>query len=723
MRKRKTLFFTCLMAATLFVTIPVSAAGNPYPTQQNVDHDAFYEVPCTWFAWQQVYDNEGVALPAWDDAGKWYSAAQNAGYSTGNIPKAGAVAVWTGDTYGHVAYVASVQSSTTFTVNEGGRTDLDQTSSHGVAYGYRLTNAVGARKPYDPGKTLVGFIYPKLEHTHSYTARSQVLTQPTCTTSGTERDFCSCGQYQDRTLPALGHAYVSRVVAPTMTERGYTLHTCSRCGNSYKDTYVDPPSKNQDGWYYMNSLPAGVDSSSYMIEYNNHYEKQQSTSPGSGWTQGQRHASYVNDGSQYEEYTTVNTSDTKVLVRYYYFHFCTTNLGKRVNYAQNGTYVHYDSIADPNSVNITSQGTDDDSASIPYYILSWKSGGEAYCESGRTCDGAYGSHGKRSNVWYRMNVYQNRHQVVTYTYTRDSGWVAQKDASANSVRVRFKPKEAKVESVRIQSPAGRNVVVRGSSAQFSAKVTGEYISDTSVNWTIDGNTSRNTVISNNGLLKVGSDEKSSTLTVKAISNADPTKSASITVKVQLFKDVNEDQFFYNAVKWGSDNSTVAGYSEADGTSTFRPNDNCTRAQFVTFLWRTMGSQKPKSSKNPFADISDIRTVYYGDAVLWAYENGYVAGYSDPRGVRFGADDEVTRGQAVTFLWRAAGSPKAKTTSSPFSDAVNPSQYFYGEAMLWANENGVVSGYSDPNGVRFGANDNCTRGQVVTFLWRYAEKFL
>lgn len=722
---KKFILFTllCFFLVLMIPSVPISAASNPYPTQQDVDGDGYYEVPCTRFAWQQVYDNQGVALPAWGNAGNWFSAAQNAGYSTGSVPKAGAVAVWTGDTYGHVAYVASVQSNTTFTVNEGGRTDLDQTSSHGVAYGYKLTNAVGARRPYDSGKTLAGFIYPT--HSHSYTSRSEVIKQATCTSSGTEREYCSCGQYQDKTIPALGHNYVSKTIAPTLTEQGYTLHTCRRCGNSYKDNYVNPPTKSSDGWYYMNTLPSGVDASNYDIQYNNHYEKKQSTSPGSGWNQSGKQVSYVNDGGQYEEYTTVNTSDTKVLVEYYYFHFCSANTGKRVNYAQTNTYVHYDSISDPNQVNITSQGTDDDSTSIPYYILDWKSGGDAYCVSGTTCDGSYGSHGKRSDVWYRMNVYQNRKQVTTYTYTKDSGWVSDRDSSASSVKVRFKEKAVpRVSAVEITSPSGQDPIVRGTKQKFTAKVTGENLTDESVIWSVTGSTSGKTTISEDGTLSIASDEKSKELTVKAQASADETKSASIKVKVQMFKDVNEDQFFSEAVSWGTEHNAVAGYSESDGTSTFRPNDTCTRVQFVTFLWRTLGEQSPESADNPFTDIKDINSKYYGTALLWAYENKYVSGYSNPDGtVSFGPDDEITRGQVVTFLWRAAGSPKPESAKSPFRDVQKPEEQYYGQAMLWASENGIVAGYSDAEGKRFAPNDSCTRGQVVTFLWRYAQKYL
>lgn len=139
--------------------VEVAETGNPYPTTQNVDKDNYYEIPCTWFAWQQAYDRKGISLPDWGNAVNWWQGAQNAGYSTGSTPQPDSIAVWSGDYYGHVAYVTSVSGGNTFTVNEGGRTDLDQTDSHGIAYGYTLTNAVGGSRPYDTGKTLLGFIY------------------------------------------------------------------------------------------------------------------------------------------------------------------------------------------------------------------------------------------------------------------------------------------------------------------------------------------------------------------------------------------------------------------------------------------------------------------------------------------------------------------------------------------------------------------------------------
>jgi hypothetical protein len=107
------------------------------------------------------------------------------------------------------------------------------------------------------------------------------------------------------------------------------------------------------------------------------------------------------------------------------------------------------------------------------------------------------------------------------------------------------------------------------------------------------------------------------------------------------------------------------------------------------------------------------STYYYKAVLWAYENGITTGTTD---TTFNPDGKCTRAHVVTFLWRAQGSPEPVTETNPFED-VSEGAYFY-KAVLWAAENGITSGYPDG---RFGPNDSCTRGQIVTFLYRSEHK--
>ena len=168
-----------------------------------------------------------------------------------------------------------------------------------------------------------------------------------------------------------------------------------------------------------------------------------------------------------------------------------------------------------------------------------------------------------------------------------------------------------------------------------------------------------------------------------------------------FKDVASDSYYYEAVQWAVEN----GITEGTSADTFSPGASCTRAQMVTFLWRAAGSPAPKSAANPFKDIS--ANDYYYEAVLWAVENGITSGTGADT---FSPGATVTRGQTVTFLHRAAGSPLAG--SSAFSD-VSDSAY-YAKAVAWAAENGITSGTGNR---KFTPNAACTRGQIVTLLYR------
>ena len=138
-----------------------------------------------------------------------------------------------------------------------------------------------------------------------------------------------------------------------------------------------------------------------------------------------------------------------------------------------------------------------------------------------------------------------------------------------------------------------------------------------------------------------------------------------------------------------------------------PDRICTRAHVVTFLWRANGCPEPKSMTNMFPDVPNGK--YYTKAVLWASEQGITTGYDDGT---FRPDAECTRGQVVTFLWRANGEQAPMSSHNPFVD-VSPSAYYY-QAVLWARENGITDGRTPTT---FGPTDACTRGHVVTFLYR------
>ncbi len=182
---------------------------------------------------------------------------------------------------------------------------------------------------------------------------------------------------------------------------------------------------------------------------------------------------------------------------------------------------------------------------------------------------------------------------------------------------------------------------------------------------------------------------------------------TITVNVNVvYKDVKDpEKFWYTPTYYLSDKNVVKGY--ADQTE-FRPANECTRAQMVTFLWRLEGCPKPKSSKCAFTDVKE--GDYFYKAVIWANEQGITEGYDDGS---FGPEKACQRKHAVTFLWRLAGKPDPKTTKNKFSD-VKSTDYFY-KAVLWTSEKKIVAGYD--NGT-FQPNGKCLRRQMVTFLYKY-----
>ena len=173
-----------------------------------------------------------------------------------------------------------------------------------------------------------------------------------------------------------------------------------------------------------------------------------------------------------------------------------------------------------------------------------------------------------------------------------------------------------------------------------------------------------------------------------------------------FIDVAKGKFYYDPVLWAisQDPQITTGVTK----TTFVPDRICTRAHVVTFLWRANGCPEPQSMTSKFKDVKDTSKYYY-KAVLWANEQGITTGYSDGT---FRPDDECTRGQVVTFLWRAKGSPAPTGVTNPFSDV--PTGKYYTNAVLWALKNNITQGRT---ATTFGPDDACTRGHVVTFLYR------
>ena len=191
-----------------------------------------------------------------------------------------------------------------------------------------------------------------------------------------------------------------------------------------------------------------------------------------------------------------------------------------------------------------------------------------------------------------------------------------------------------------------------------------------------------------------------------------TRQVTGTVAIKIaqtmnFVDVKTSDYFYDSVKWAVNNNITKGTS----ATTFSPNNTCTRAEIVTFLWRAAGSPTPTITRNPFTDVKyPVGSDFY-NAILWASQNGIAAGTST---TTFAPNDNCTRAQIVTFLWRYAKKPLGYYTN-PFND-VNKTEYAaYYDAILWAAGKGIATGNTPKT---FNPDGTCTRAEAVTFLYRY-----
>lgn len=174
------------------------------------------------------------------------------------------------------------------------------------------------------------------------------------------------------------------------------------------------------------------------------------------------------------------------------------------------------------------------------------------------------------------------------------------------------------------------------------------------------------------------------------------------VETSPFSDVSTSAYYYEAVKWAQEKGITGGI----GNGLFGPNQPCTRGQIVTFLWRAAGSPAPKSASMPFTDVP--KGSYYEMAVLWAVENGITKGTSD---TTFSPDATCSRAQIVTFLWRSQKSP-AVGSLNPFTDV--SANAYYTDAVLWAVEENITKGTT---ATTFSPDTDCTRAQIVTLLYR------
>jgi len=211
------------------------------------------------------------------------------------------------------------------------------------------------------------------------------------------------------------------------------------------------------------------------------------------------------------------------------------------------------------------------------------------------------------------------------------------------------------------------------------------------------------------LVKGGSDNKPADGGVQKAAPGRPAPAASAnrgaephvetSGKPVQFTDVKSGAYYYEAVQWAVQKGIASGTTE----TSFSPDQTCTRAQTITLLWRAAGSPAPKSLDNPFTDVKE--SAYYYSAALWAAERKIISGPA------FQPDDGTTRAQMATFLYRNAGSP-AVADSHAFTDV--PDDAYYAKPVAWAAAKGIATGTGEGT---FSPDTACTRGQIVTFLYR------
>ena len=172
-----------------------------------------------------------------------------------------------------------------------------------------------------------------------------------------------------------------------------------------------------------------------------------------------------------------------------------------------------------------------------------------------------------------------------------------------------------------------------------------------------------------------------------------------------FADVYEGMYYYDAVMWAYENGVTGGTTP----TTFSPASTCTRGQAATFLWRAKGSPAPRTTQNPFTDVSPNSAFYR--AILWAYENGITSGASP---TTFNPTGTCTYAHVLTFIWRAEGSP---IPDIPTALSQRYSAAYYSNALAWADAEGLLAGTT----LAFSPNLLCPRADVVTFLYRNASE--
>lgn len=468
--------------------------------------------------------------------------------------------------------------------------------------------------------------------------------EPGCEAEGEQTRICQrCGYKESRVVEATGHNYGSTVVEPECDSQGYTRHTCNVCGDTYKTDYVDP---------------LGHDYTTRVVE-----------------------ATCEKDGY-------------------------TERVCSRCGDAVKSDYV--DALGH-------------------MYVVSQVV--EPTCEKdGYTLEECQRCGGSRKTDSVSALGHQYSQMVVepdcdSQGYTRHTC-----DICGDSYKTDYTEALGHDFTARIVEPTclkeGYTLLTCNRCGQrnkidYTDLVDHRYGEEVVLpTCTKDGYTLHQcefcgTSYQDDLQVKLGHDFDEGVVTKEATSTAmgrrtytcrrcGETKTETTPKLVNPFVDVKKKDYFFDSVLWAVDQGITVGVDEIH----FGPDDTCTRAQVVTFLWRAKGCPEPQGEAWAFWDVP--QNSYYYKAVLWATEQGITAGTGPGM---FDPEMACTREQVVSFLYRAAGCPQT-SGANPFSD-VKPGDYFW-DSVLWASQQGITAGV---DGGRFGTGTVCIRAQIVSFLYR------
>lgn len=445
-----------------------------------------------------------------------------------------------------------------------------------------------------------------------------VYTEPSCGVEGEERRTCAnCDCYISRPIEALEHEYTVTTKAPTCTTGGYDTHTCIYCGNVYKDNQVEAL-----GHDYTDVVTAP-------------------TCTNQGYT---THICNRCNSTSIDSYTAALGHDCEVAA--VYEPTCTTE-GYTLHTCKRCSYSYKDAKVSALGHDWTEYVREADcyQAGYTYYV----------------CDRCGAQEVDRDTY-----VEPLEHQL-------DEGVVTRQPTATSSGEMTY-------TCLLCGTKFHKTIPALGSGSGETEHV------HTYGDWY---------VVVEPTTTSTGLEERACA--------CGQTETRTIGALEICFTDVKAGAYYEDAVAWAVEEGITTGKT----TTQFAPNDKCTRDQVVTFLWRAMGSPEPASTANPFVDVKS--TDYFYQAVLWAVEEGITKGVDD---THFGPKQECTRAQVATFLWRTLGEESPTSDKNPFQD-VTADKYYY-DAVLWAVEREVTKGVTDTT---FGPNQTCTRGQIVTFLYR------